>query len=835
MINHNIDALVLFADSKHADEYKKINAPIGINENVKEDFLQKDFKFFIGDVEGFSKCLDWMMENNVYPEKVILLDDKFNPKNHIKKETIIIKNVLDLESVLFWEKVLGMEPEDIELESFTFGINNIFEIGGVVDEINLLLQNKNINLLDVHNSIFKISQFLSSLYFNGAINKPSFFYLKTFENRESVDLLLELTDHDLEPSFLLDYLSPTSKKYSERLLFSGFQSSVFSEIDFTKSKLVMRLRFHDNFELGSISFKIDKVIEPLELLIDPEKISAEKTGVFLDLNKEVEDTAHPGVEHQPVVENKRKKNVEELIVKVLAHKENYNDTFDLGKIRKIVDDDPNINSSDYSEEELQRVCDVSNDVESTVVLARAKEDVFTQVVKDKGIEEEIVNSINSMTEEDLPFLVSGKGEIDLEEDGSVTVKEPDEIIVDDKFVILGNDKIEKGDLVQKINSLTQKIKEEIITVKGKLKNKEDVDNFIIQVAEKEAPELKKYGHQISRNIMSGFLSKKVDKVVNSSKSWEKMNELINSYKKKVEQRDKQIASLSSTIDTLKFKSSEMHPAFKEIVENTENKDKNKESDDSKFERIIKRKDQYIKKLEGKLIDKQAGEVKVIKADSEGLVKNEVVFKNKAAEKFLFKENDDDGKNSGKKNNVKLFDSEKKDKDKNPDELRKDIEKFKNIGKSMANKIKDLNKILKDYKSRSTDLLVERNKLRKDKQMISLADRKSKLVISDLELKLSKFKKDLSEARNVAKKEIAAKEAEMEKNYNRKVTKLESMNQKLSEGTKSLAKKLTDLQSEHNKMKNDKRAIENRLRHNEIELEKYKETLKAQLSKKTKAA
>ena len=37
------------------------------------------------------------------------------------------------------------------------------------------------------------------------------------------------------------------------------------------------------------------------------------------------------------------------------------------------------------------------------------------------------------------------------------------------------------------------------------------------------------------------------------------------------------------------------------------------------------------------------------------------------------------------------------------------------------------------------------------------------------------------------------------------------------------------------MKNDKRAIENRLRHNEIELEKYKETLKAQLSKKTKAA
>ena len=826
MINDKIDALISFLNPKNIEEFKGLKLPIELNNNQKENFLEKEFRFFIGDIEGFSKSLDWMNDNDIFPEKIILLEEGFNPKNHIKKETIIIRKISDLESILFWEKVLN-SSNDVEKENYSFGINNIFEIGGVVDDINLFFQDKDIKLLDIHNSIFKLSQFLSSLYYNHSIEEPSYFNLKTFENREGVDLELRIVDHNLDPNFLLLYLYPQSRNYSNRLLFSSFETSIFSEVIFNKNILVVRLRFQRSFALGAVLFRVDKIIEPLEKLIDPDGLSAEKTGLFLGLKEKISNPVHPGIEHSPILNKNRRKNVEELIVRVLGSKENFNDSFDLEKIKSIINEDPKLKSVDYSNEELQRVCDISNDVESTVILARAKEDVFNQVVNENTLEEEIINSINSITKEDLPFLVSGKGEINLENNGTVTVREPDSVIVDEKFVILGEDKHEKEDLVTKINSLTQKIKEEIITVKGNLKDKKDVDEFIIKVTEKEAPELKKYGHQISRNIMSGFVSKRVNEVVNSSKHWEKMNEMITSFKKKLEQRDKQITSLSSTIETLKFKNSEMHPVFKEIVEATEVKEDNI---DKKYERIIHRKDQYIKKLESKLLDKQFGEVKKIKSDMEGVVKSDVVFKNKDEEKVLFKE---DAEEITEK--ASLLNDDSTDDVKKSSELMKEVEKFKSIGKSMAIKLSDLNNILKDYKLRNTDLLVERNKLHKEKQIISLNERKSQLIIADLELKLSKAREELGHSKKSSKKEIASKEALIEQNFTRKIIKLESMNEKLSEGTKSLAKKLTELQNEHNKMKTDKRILENRLRFNEIELEKHREAIKNQTNKKVKAA
>ena len=94
----------------------------------------------------------------------------------------------------------------------------------------------------------------------------------------------------------------------------------------------------------------------------------------------------PGVAHKPRVNPERHATIEDLVVKVVGHKESYSDHFDLEKIKKIIDEDPYINET-FPDEELTKVRDISNDVESTVALARAKEDVFGQVVSGGKIEE----------------------------------------------------------------------------------------------------------------------------------------------------------------------------------------------------------------------------------------------------------------------------------------------------------------------------------------------------------------------------------------------------------------------------------------------------------------
>ena len=264
---------------------------------------------------------------------------------------------------------------------------------------------------------------------------------------------------------------------------------------------------------------------------------------------------------------------------------------------------------------MQRICDLTNDVESTVVFARAQEDVFDQIADNNEIGNELVRVIDELKDEDLPVICGDKAEISLEDDGKVVIKDPDQISIDDDEIIIGGDRFNNDDFTQRISGVTEKIKEEVVHIKEKITSKDDIEKIVFKVMEKESPDLIKYSPKIAKNLVSGFVSKKMNNIVKSGKSWKKMNEMIASYKKKIDQKDKEIEALNDLIETLRGKEKEFHPVFREIMDEHSG-DNKKDKETKKLEMTIKRKDHYIKSLENKLVDRQFSETKVIQSERE---------------------------------------------------------------------------------------------------------------------------------------------------------------------------------------------------------------------------
>jgi hypothetical protein len=824
MSERTIKSFVIFSDNSHQEYFNNLTLPVSLEINNKENIEDNELDLFIGDIEGFSSCFDWLSEKQYWPNQIILLKDGFEPKLHIKKETILIDKLDDLLSSDLWREL--RDDDEISLyinKKISFGINSIYEVGGVIDEINYNFEKLGHGLLNIHHSIFNLAQFVSSLFFNKSITKPACFKLTTYDNSPLIDLELRILNHHLDPSFLLEYMQYQEANNKSGLLFSSFSSASFSKVNFSENNLVIQLRY-DNESKGNIVFlKIDKLIKSLVDFTEPEALSSESSGILLGLSRERENyqADHPGIKHKPNMTRQRKEDVEALVVRVLGYKENYNDIFDLSKVKNILEDDPAITISDYSDDELQRICDISNDAESTVVLARAKEDVLNQIINDDDLELEIINVIDNLTEDDLPLLITGRSEVSLEDDGTVTVKAPESITINDDIIIVKDEEIEKDQLNQKIRVLNENIKEEVLKVKGQLRNKDDINSFISRIIGEKAPDLAKYETEISNNIVSSFLSNQMNNIVHSNKKWEKMNEMIKSFQKKIEQRDKQISVMNSTIDTLKYKKSEMHPVFKEIVNNNDN-----EANAKSIDKTIERKNQYIKKLEGKLIDSQFGDIKVIKGDAESIISNEVVFRKGDKDKNILSAGAQP-ELSNEENN--------KEKEEMLEIKHQELVKYKNIGRTMARKLGDLNEVLRDYKTRNTELLIERNNLHKEKQRLNLLDKRAVSKVIDFKNKLSKAEQIINNKKESEVEQQAARESILNIGHQKKVSKLEDLNEKLSDGAKSLARKLTHLQIEHSKIKNEKKSLSKRLKHSENELEKYKETLKSQLIKNNKAS
>ena len=826
-----IETLIFFSDVELQKKFFEKDLPLNLSCNKKEDIGEEKVDLFIGDILGYENCLDWMNENKIYPTKVILLIDGFQPREHLKKETILIRSIDVLVEEKFWQECyLENNLVGNDSEVYTFGLNSLFNIGGIIDEVGFHLQSKQHSSLQIYNSLFKVGQFVSSLYLNESIKKPVLIKLFETEGSDEIDIELDIEHEKLDPIFLLDYLLIESKKYENTLLMDACRYANFSKVTYSSSKLQVLLKFSSVPSYGVLQLKIDKVVKSLEKFIDPENLTTEKSGVLLGLSrdKSIEGINHPGILHKPKISKKRKESIEDLAVRVLGQKESYADKFDLEKVKNIINNDASIKGTPFSDEELERVVDISNDVESTVVLARAKEDIFTQVVAANEVENEIANVIDSFDEDELPMLIVGKGEINLKEDGSVIVSEAEKIEIHDKQVIVGDKKFEKDDLIQKVKALNGKIKEEATKVKGGFKSKKDVEEFVVRVTEREAPELKEFGQKISQNIISGFLSDRMNNIVKSNDDWGKINEMIKSYQKKIEQKDKQISSLSTALETLKFKKSEMHPVFKEMLkkESANSEDSSKDAD---FERIVKRKDQYIKKLEAKLIDKQHGEMRVISSDNEDQINTSIILRKDNQDYNYYS---DSGREEGSDVNK---DTENNISTHIKDGQTKEIEKFKNIGKLMAKKLEEQNSILSDFKARNFELLTDRNNLQKEKNRLSLRERQLKSQTIDLENKLQKMEVEVDEITSGQMEEKANRESLIQKSYERKVEKLELLNEKLSEGAKSLAKKLTHLQIEHTKVKDENRSLSSRLRRSIIELEKYKKSIRDQLSKRKKAS
>ena len=715
------------------------------------------------------------------------------------------------------------------LKIYNYFIGSIFEVGGVVDQVNYQMMGMELAVLEAQNSIFKLSQFVSSLFHNNVIKNGVHLAVGLDEVNKSIVLYLDIRVRELDPVFLLDYLHLDDPSYTKRLLSGAFQTSKYSKLEYDKKNLRMKLCFSQSLKNRGVLVGIDKAVSKLNSFIDPERLSAESSGILSDFSKDLSenDFNHPGVPHVPQLDDEKKANVEELVIKVLGQKKNYSDNFDVIKVKEILSEDPDVSIEGYSDDEMQRICDLTNDVESTVVFARAQEDVFDQIADNNEIGNELIRVIDELKEEELPIICGDKAEISLEDDGKVVIKDPDQIMIEDNEIIIGSDKFENDDFTQKISGVTEKIKEEVIKIKDEIKSKDDVEKIVFQVMEKESPDLIKFSPKIAKNLVSGFVSKKMNNIVRSGKSWKKMNEMITSYKKKLVQKDKEIETLNDLIETLKGKENEFHPVFREIMDEHGAEDKN-DKETKKLEVAIKRKDYYIKILEKKLVDKQYSEIKVIQSEREDMVNNEIILRKKEVDIELFSDKVD----------VEADDHLDEKSKSLEDELKKnkvEVEKFKAIGKNMAKKLSDQSSILNNLKSKNFELLEERKDLIKEKQRLSLIERRSARVIKELEEKMNAFEADIAREEKDISGGFSQKIKNIEVSYKKKVHKLEELNAKLSEGAKSLAKKLTSLQTEHVKLKNDKRVIQHRLRHNENELSRYKEVIKKQRGKKSKAS
>ena len=829
MKKKNLDTLYVFSSDDLYKAYDEITLPDGIVLNGTDQIDENKFDLFIGDVESFVKCLSWMGQKNCVPEKIILLQDNFNPLIHVKKETIIIPDLESLSDEGFWNEFYSNTFEGDNLNVYNYFIGSIFEIGGIVDQINFQMIHVGLAVLEVQNSIFKLSQFVSSLFYNNVIKNGVHLGVTLDESRKSIALLLDIPVIDLDPVFLLDYLHFDDHTYSKRLLSAAFQTSTYAKLEYDKKNVRLDLRFSEMVKNRGLLVRIDKAVGRLKSFIDPEKLSAESSGILSDFSKDIdlEHLQHPGVLHMPKFDEDKKANVEEIIIKVLGQKENYLDDFDVIKVKEILSEDPDINVEGYTDDEMQRICELINDVESTVVFARAQEDVFDQVADNNEIGEELIRVIDELKDEELPVICGDKSEISLEDDGKVIIKEPAKISIEDDEIIIGSDKFKSDDFVQRVGGVTDKIKEEVIKVKGDIKSKDDIEKIVFRVMEKESPDLIKFSPKIAKNLVSGFVSKKMNNIVRNGKSWKKMNEMITSYKKKLDQKDKEIESLNNLIDTLRGKEKEFHPVFREIMDEHRGDDK-KNDETKKLEMSIKRKDHYIQTLERKLVDKQFSEIKVIKSERNEMVNNQIILRKKEEDIELFSD----------KNEQVLADFENDKLNPLEDGGKKNIaelEKFKAIGKSMAKKLSDQSTTLSHLKVKNIELLEERKALIKEKQRLGMVERRSSRIIKDLEARVIAFETEIARDEKNISGGFSKKIQNIENVYQKKVRKLEELNKKLSNGTKSLAKKLTSLQNEHVKLKNDKRVTEHRLRHNENELARLKDSIKKQKNKKAKAS
>lgn len=303
-----------------------------------------------------------------------------------------------------------------------------------------------------------------------------------------------------------------------------------------------------------------------------------------------------------------------------------------------------------------------------------------------------------------------------------------------------------------------------------------------------------------------------------------MNEMIGSFKKKLEIKEKQISTLQETVDTLSARDKEIHPVFKKIVDEVEKDDVDKK-ENNEFEKIIKRKDQYIKKLENKLIDKQHSEIKIIGSDKKDIVESEIVLKKGKKETELYSDKEPIIEEEFDKNAVK----------KELEDRKTEAKKMRNIGISMAKKLRDINDLMKNFKTRNNELLIERGQLLKESHRFELLERKARGQVADYEKKIVELKKKRDEKKEDLGSKKNVKDQALEMNYIRKIQKLENLNEKLSEGAKSLAKKLTQVQSDYQKLKIEKRELDQRYSRSEGNLARLREEIQKQIKARGKKA
>ena len=77
------------------------------------------------------------------------------------------------------------------------------------------------------------------------------------------------------------------------------------------------------------------------------------------------------------------------------------------------------------------------------------------------LKKEIIKVMDSLEEDDLPFLLAGKGEISLEDEDKVVVKEPDEIRVDEDVIVIGDEKSQKEEVIKVLGN-SRKNKDQIL-------------------------------------------------------------------------------------------------------------------------------------------------------------------------------------------------------------------------------------------------------------------------------------------------------------------------------------------------------------------------------------
>ena len=816
----SINVAVFFSQTEIEDQFKSLMLPdfIKIISATEQNISEVDC--LIVDGGGLFNSVQWMEKNNIYPGRVILVNKDFDPVVQIKKETILISNLDVLKTDRFWEVYQNKKLESDEYsERYSFLIENIYQIGGVVDSINFFFQKRNFLSLNEIESLNKLGQFVSSLLLNESISPPAQLICHQV-NEMTNEIEVKLLTKGLDPIFLIDYLHLNNPEYFKNLIMSSFEKASYAFLEYNGDELNIRLNFTQGDRDNVIYLKIDKTIESLKRFLDSENLTAEKSGLLLDFTNDIVnmDYVHPGVIHRPDFDPKRKSEMEDLVVRVIGKKENFNDQFDLDRVKEILNEEPFFRNKDFSDDELERVRDLSNDIESTIALARAKDDLFSQIIDNGSLETEVFTIMDTLGEEDLTNLIIPKGEIDLESDDKIIVKEPESFEITDSKIIIAGEEIDKVEINKTLINLRENIKDELIKVKDNIKNKEDWEKFVIKVIDEKNPELNKFGRRISNNLASNLLNDKMNKIVYSNNSWKKMREMMNSFRKKIELKEKEVKSLKSTLDTLTSKNSEMHPVFKEIVDNTE-KNKFEGKSTEELSKIIARKDFYIKKLEDRLIDKQKNELSIIRSGSSDIVNNEVILRKGSEETKYFSEIDDKSNDM-----INIDDSNelfKMDETKTVDI--KKYEKMRNLGVSMARKLNDINTVLKDFKARNTELLIERNTLVKENQRISLLERRARNQVEELERKMFNLQ-DNEGKRQTGEDKNNGKESIIETNLKLKIEKLENLNEKLSEGAKSLAKKITQVQNDYNKARNEKKSVEQKLKYSEAELLRIKDSI-----------